>query len=97
MAGSAGWGWAAGAGFEVARGGGRSFFLPATAADPEDEGKTGHRTDSRDLTQEWTGKGNNNVFVWNSEQFNAVDWASGARVLGLFEGVVTGAADGTAA
>ena len=78
--------WPAGDGFEVALGGGRPYFMPETAADPEDEGKTGRRLDGRDLTQEWTAKGNNNVFVWNTEGFNAVDWASGAKVLGLFDG-----------
>jgi len=77
--------WSAGDGFEVALGGGRSYFLPESAADPEDEGKTGRRTDSRDLTAEWTAKDNNHVYVWNNETFGAVDWASGAKVLGLFE------------
>jgi alkaline phosphatase len=78
--------WAAGDGFEVALGGGRSYFLPEAAADPEDEGKTGHRTDGRDLTAEWTGKDNNHVFVFDKPGFDGVDWASGAKVLGLFEG-----------
>jgi len=77
--------WEAGDGFEVALGGGRSYFLPEGAADPEDEGKTGRRTDNRDLTSEWTGKGNNHVYVWSKEDFDAVDLASGAKVLGLFE------------
>jgi alkaline phosphatase len=77
--------WPAGDGFEVAMGGGRSYFLPASAADPEDEGKTGRRPDSRDLTKEWASKDNNHVYVWNEDTLKAVDWASGAKVLGLFE------------
>jgi alkaline phosphatase len=77
--------WEAGDGFEVALGGGRGYFLPASAADPEDEGKTGRRTDSRDLTAEWTGKDNSHVYVWNKEGLDKVDLASGAKVLGLFE------------
>ncbi len=78
--------WTAGDGFEVALGGGRSYFLPATAADPEDQGKTGHRTDGRDLTKEWTAKSNNHLFVWNKDEMAKADIASGAKILGLFEG-----------
>ena len=78
--------WTAGDGFEIALGGGRNYFMPDTAADPEDEGKMGRRADGRDLTTEWTSKGNNNVFVWNKEGFDGVDLASGAKILGLFEG-----------
>jgi alkaline phosphatase len=77
--------WSAGDGFEVALGGGRSYFLPESAADPEDEGKTGRRTDSRDLTAEWTGKDNNHVYVFDKAGLDKVDLASGAKVLGLFE------------
>ncbi len=77
--------WTAGDGFEIVLGGGRHHFLPETAADPEDEGRTGRRLDGRDLTAEWTAKGNNSLFVWNAEQLKAADLASGAKVLGLFE------------
>ena len=43
-----------GDGLEVAMGGGRSYFLPATMADdPEDEGKKGKRKDGKDLTKAW--------------------------------------------
>ncbi|WAJ31263.1 alkaline phosphatase [Antarcticirhabdus aurantiaca] len=78
--------WPFGDGFEIALGGGRSYFLPASVADPEDEGKTGRRGDGRNLTEDWTRKSNNHRFVWNTEGLNAVDLASGAKVLGLFEG-----------
>ncbi len=78
--------WSAGDGFEVALGGGRGYFLPDSAADPEDEGKTGHRTDGRNLTEEWTGKDNDHVWVWNEEQFQKLDPSGDEKVLGLFEG-----------
>jgi alkaline phosphatase len=77
--------WPAGDGFEIALGGGRRYFLPDSVRDPEDEGKTGHRADGRNLVEEWTKKSNNHLFVWNTEGFEAVDWASGPRVLGLFD------------
>ncbi|MGE0684024.1 MAG: alkaline phosphatase [Candidatus Binatia bacterium] len=73
-----------GDGLEVALGGGRSFFLPETVADPEDPGKTGSRLDGRDLTTEWLKKPNA-VYVWNKAQLNAVNPANAAHVLGLFE------------
>ncbi|WP_035487234.1 alkaline phosphatase [Geminicoccus roseus] len=74
-----------GHGFDVAMGGGRANFLPETAADPEDEGKTGKRTDNRDLTREWQDRNDNAVFVWNQQQFDAIDPATTGPVLGLFE------------
>jgi alkaline phosphatase len=77
--------WPAGDGFEIALGGGRAYFMPETAADPEDEGKTGRRTDGRDLVAEWTTKSNNHQFVFDKGGWDKVDWASGAKVLGLFE------------
>ena len=52
---------------------------------PEDEEKTGRRTDKRDLTAEWTAKSNNNVFVFDQKGFEAVDVASSAKILGLFD------------
>ncbi len=48
-----------GDGLEVALGGGRSYFMPNTAADPEYPTQKGRRADSRDLTAEWIGKYNN--------------------------------------
>lgn len=57
-----------GNGLEVALGGGRSKFLPTTAADPEDAGKTGSRNDGRNLADEWTAKYKNSAYVWNKVQ-----------------------------
>jgi alkaline phosphatase len=77
--------WPTGDGMEVALGGGRSNFLTAETADPEDAGKTGERTDKRDLTKEWIAKGNNNVVVFDKTGLDAVDLKSAPHILGLFE------------
>jgi alkaline phosphatase len=77
--------WPAGDGLEIALGGGRSNFLPVETADPEDAGKTGERTDKRDLTREWVSKDNNHVVVYDKAGFDNVDIKSGAKILGLFE------------
>ncbi|MDZ7627485.1 MAG: alkaline phosphatase [Parvularculaceae bacterium] len=74
-----------GDGLDIAMGGGRTNFLPAEAADPEMAGVAGGRRDNRDLTAEWTTKSNNHRYVWNREGFDALDPASGPRVLALFE------------
>lgn len=69
-------------GLEVVMGGGRSKFLTTSDADPEDAGKTGDRK-SRNLVNEWTGRGG--VFVFDQKGFDAVDPATTGPVLGLFE------------
>ena len=75
-----------GDGIEVAFGGGRDRFLPATVTDPEDAGKTGKRLDGRNLTTEWTTKfGANSAFVYDQAGFDKIDPASATHVLGLFE------------
>lgn len=74
-----------GDGIEVALGGGRRSFLPRTMADMEDAGSTGERDDGRDLTQEWVGQFDNSAFVWNKNQFDAIDANSTDHLLGLFE------------
>lgn len=75
-----------GDGLEVALGGGRLSFLPAAAADPEDEGETGERQDGRDLTEEWVNGRPNAAYVWNKAQFEAVDANEIGHLLGLFNG-----------
>ena len=79
--------WPAGDGFEVMLGGGRANFLPAETADPENEGKTGKRTDKRDLTAEWLNRHGNQkaAYVWNEAGFAAVDPEQTDKLLGLFE------------
>lgn len=74
-----------GDGLEVALGGGRSYFMPNTAADPEYPTQKGRRGDARDLTAEWTAKYNNAEYVWNQSQFDAVNPAKTDHLLGLFE------------
>lgn len=71
-------------GLEVAMGGGRSSFLPRTASDPE-TGNPGARLDNRDLTLEWRNRYTNSAYVWNKEQFDAIDPQTTDHLLGLFE------------
>jgi len=77
-----------GDGLEVALGGGRLPFLPAETPDPENGAVTGARRDGRNLTAEWTAKGNNRPYVWNKEGFDAVDPSTSPKLLGLFEPTV---------
>ncbi|MDH3213154.1 MAG: alkaline phosphatase [Myxococcales bacterium] len=72
-----------GDGLEVALGGGRTHFLPAGTPDPEHPQRTGSRLDGRDLAADWVARRPNSTYVWNREQFEAVE-ATG-RLLGLFE------------
>jgi alkaline phosphatase len=74
-----------GDGIEVALGGGRSHFLPANGRDPEEPEQKGVRWDERDLTAEWRARSPGSVFVWNREQFEAVDPATTDHLLGLFD------------
>lgn len=73
-----------GDGLEVALGGGRTKFMPRETRDPEYDDKTGERLDKRDLTQEWTRK-NASAYVWNKQQFDAIDARKTKHLLGLFE------------
>ena len=74
-----------GNGLEVALGGGRSYFMPNSAADPEYPSQKGRRKDGRDLTLEWISNYNNSDYVWNQSQFDAIDPAKTDHLLGLFE------------
>ena len=74
-----------GNGLEVALGGGRSWFTPNTAADPEYSGTFGKRKDGRDLTQEWLTKHPASSYVWNKSQFEAINPHTTSHLLGLFE------------
>ncbi|KFZ37865.1 alkaline phosphatase [Shewanella mangrovi] len=74
---------APGNGLEVALGGGRSYFLPNTVTDGE--GATGRRADGNDLTAAWTENYSNAAYVWNQEQFDAVDTTTTDHLLGLFQ------------
>ncbi len=75
-----------GDGLEVAMGGGRDRFLPATTDDPEDAGKKGKRKDGKDLTQAWLARyGNSGAYVWNEKQFRELKPENVDHLLGLFE------------
>ena len=56
-----------GDGIEVALGGGRAFFLPAAASDPEYPKQKGARADGRDLVAEWRKRNPNGAFVFSRE------------------------------
>jgi alkaline phosphatase len=73
-----------GDGMEVALGGGRAYFLPATAADPEYPDRRGLRQDGRDLAAEWARKPQH-LYVTDARGFAGVDFGSDVKVLGLFE------------
>jgi alkaline phosphatase len=75
---------AANNGMEVLMGGGRTYFMPNTAFDPEYSTVKGRRKDGRDLTSEWQTKFNGK-YVWNKAQFDAIDPATTKSLLGLFE------------
>ncbi len=74
-----------GDGLEVALGGGRSKFLPKEVNDPEYPTRTGERLDGRNLTEEWTKKYKNSEYVWNKQQFDAIDPKKTKHLFGLFE------------
>ena len=73
-----------GDGLEVALGGGRENFMLPTQRDPEEPGRPGKRLDQRDLIAQWTARPGA-VYVWNKEQFDAIDAAKTTHLLGLFE------------
>jgi alkaline phosphatase len=74
-----------GDGIDVAFGGGRRMFLPASVRDPEYADLIGRRGDGRDLVAEWRKRHPDGRFVWNARDFAALDLARPGPVLGLFE------------
>ena len=72
-----------GDGIEVVLGGGRGMFVPEAVLDPEKK-KPGARKDGRHLINEWRARFGGR-YVWNDEDFRALDPASPEKVLGLFE------------
>ena len=73
-----------GDGIEVALGGGRGHFLPASEPDPEYPDQTGFRTDGRNLVAEWLA-GGGRAYAWNRSQLQALAAEPAQPVLGLFE------------
>ncbi len=74
-----------GNGFDVVLSGGRSNFLPNTAADPEYASQKGRRTDRRNLMDEWQKAATGRTTVTDRSGFNAFDWNGSGQILGLFE------------
>lgn len=74
----------AGSGPEVVLGGGRTKFLPLGISDPEYPEKHGERKDGRNLVEEFSQKFNAS-YVWNRQQFDAIDPLKTHRLIGLFE------------
>ena len=74
-----------GDGLEVALGGGRTKFLPASMNDPEYPNIKGERTDGANLTDQWLKKYPNSNYVWNKRQFDQIDVKKTKHLLGLFE------------
>ncbi|MBJ7539363.1 alkaline phosphatase [Marinomonas transparens] len=67
---------------DVLFGGGRRHFIPKTMKDGE--GKSGKRTDGRNLTKEWTKKYQNASYIWNQAGFDKLNTEKTGPVLGLF-------------
>jgi alkaline phosphatase len=73
-----------GDGPEVALGGGRQYFMPESASDPETPGAKGKRKDGRNLIDEWLATRKQAAFVWNQSQLEALDLSDTQHLLGLF-------------
>lgn len=74
----------AGDGIDVVMGGGRRHFIPEATTDSE--GKTGKRTDGRDLTSEWLERYSDQAafYVEDQNSFAGLDLANTDKLLGLF-------------
>ncbi|KAE8603568.1 hypothetical protein XENTR_v10014373 [Xenopus tropicalis] len=73
---------------DVILGGGRAYMYPAGTPDPEYPGSSadrGLRRDGLNLTDIWLSKRQNARYVWNKEQFNAVNVDTTDYLMGLFE------------
>lgn len=76
--------WPAGE-FDIILGGGRSKFLPQGTPDPEYPDQTGERGDGRNLMAEWEARSDQHLTIHDQAGFDAIDFASPVKVLGLFE------------
>ncbi len=74
-----------GNGIEVVLAGGREYFLPSTATDPEYPQRNGRRRDNRNLIEEWRAAQPQSAFVWNRTALQAIDAKQTRHLLGLFE------------
>jgi alkaline phosphatase len=74
----------AGNGLDVVLGGGRLHFMSRDQRDPELLDMRGTRLDGRDLIADWVAQREGSAYVWNAEQFFAIDPDSTGPLLGLF-------------
>jgi alkaline phosphatase len=72
-------------GIEVVLGGGRAPFMPNTQPDPEYPSQSGLRRDGRRLIDEWVAARPHSDYVWNRQQFDAIDPQKTRHLLGLFQ------------
>ncbi|XP_033642112.1 alkaline phosphatase, tissue-nonspecific isozyme-like [Asterias rubens] len=72
---------------KVILGGGRAEMTPNDVADVEYPTRNGSRQDGRNLIDEWleSKDSESSSYVWNLDQFNAVDPENTEYLLGLFE------------
>ncbi|WP_448503160.1 alkaline phosphatase [Sphingomonas sp.] len=70
---------------DVILGGGRRYFLPQSASDPEYPDIRGLRADGRDLVAEWRRRHRNGRYVTDTRGFAAIDTARPGPILGLFQ------------
>ena len=68
---------------DVLLGGGRTFFLPSTQADPEYPDRKGARGDGANLIAEWRQRHPGGTYVWNAAQLAAA--STDGPLLGLFQ------------
>ncbi|XP_033730913.1 alkaline phosphatase, tissue-nonspecific isozyme-like, partial [Pecten maximus] len=73
----------------VILGGGRRYFLSENKTDPELNATSRYQRADLDLVDEWTkdkiDRNSSHRYVWNNEQFSAVDPEKTDHLLGLFE------------
>ncbi|XP_056303211.1 intestinal-type alkaline phosphatase [Danio aesculapii] len=69
----------------VILGGGRQYMFPRETTDPEYSTVTGSRRDKRNLVDEWLKNRKNAQYVWNKQQFDAVNEDKTDYLMGLFE------------
>ena len=74
-----------GGGIDVVLGGGRRAFLPLGSFDPEYPSTPGHRSDGRNLLDDWKARFPDGHYVWKQSQFDAIPARPRGPVLGLFE------------
>ena len=72
-------------GIDVVLGGGRAPLMPDAGPTPSIPTARGERTDGRALIDEWVAARPRSQYVWNAEQFEAVDPRQTRHLLGLFE------------